>query len=567
MVHQLLAPRRRAVLLIPLFAAATLTAILAGPATIARATQARTVTTYFINNTDEPIQVTYSDGTPALDQAPPADIAPGVVATWSSIGTDTSPVVGNVIGWKSSSGDGGHVSVSTGPPDATASCVVTQGTRPCSWVVDGSDWYAIKAYVRLGPAEDSRLGVTATPGQPLEGEPFDIKVVLKTEPDVRIPAGRITFTLDGGGLGAACTAVEVTAGTATCHVQFTTGGRHTVSASLTGSPRFADTTTSVPLDVTARTYPREWFDLTTGPGWEQRGELGTAPFTSLPGGVRLARLAISHDDNHFVAIGANNIVFHATRNLSTGVVSPFTVVAAPDGGPMGANAAAIDDQPNAPGLAQLAVVGLDQHVWHRVWRADGTWGAWSPTDPNLRAIDVGIGVDSTGAAQLVAAQASDGTVWHRMRSASGDWTPWATPAGYDGAPTLRASRVAVAVDRDGLAFNAMTLVMIGVDGRLYRVMRYPLTNSWSVVWRFNPLPDVARPAELAFTVGRATGTSWSFSDTGLLAVTGDNGTVYCSSRTGMLWNPFVSDQTPAGIANIAVSATPDTTGLNITTYK
>ena len=149
-----------------------------------------------------------------------------------------------------------------------------------------------------------------------------------------------------------------------------------------------------------------------------------------------------------MAIGSDQVVYHALGPAGGG--SRHRTSRSVDGvdpGPMKAYRVAIDTDANT-GQAQVVAIGLDHRIWHRIRYSNGTWTSWGLTDPTFQATDVAIGIDAAGNAHLVAV-GLDNTVWHRVRYANGGWSPWAYPAGYNGAQMLKATKVAVAVDRTG----------------------------------------------------------------------------------------------------------------------
>ncbi|MFC1431112.1 glycoside hydrolase domain-containing protein [Streptacidiphilus sp. N1-3] len=133
-------------------------------------------------------------------------------------------------------------------------------------------------------------------------------------------------------------------------------------------------------------------------GWSLlAGAAGAAYFS----GPDLAITALPDGSSQILAIGLNGFVYHEVRSAA-GVYTGFGPVSGVTTTQMGASAVSIAGMPD--GTAQVAVVGTDGNVWHRVRNTDGTWTAWGK--PGTFAADqVGIAGFPDGTSQILATSA------------------------------------------------------------------------------------------------------------------------------------------------------------------
>ncbi|MFC1410938.1 hypothetical protein ACEZCY_15510 [Streptacidiphilus sp. N1-12] len=133
-------------------------------------------------------------------------------------------------------------------------------------------------------------------------------------------------------------------------------------------------------------------------GWSALDGYGDSAYFS---GPDLSIAALPDGSSQILVIGLDGMVYHEVRSAA-GVYSGFAPVTGVSTAKMGATAVAITGMPD--GTAQVAVVGTDGNVWHRVRNTDGTWTAWGK--PGTFAADqVGIAGFPDGTSQILATTA------------------------------------------------------------------------------------------------------------------------------------------------------------------
>ena len=546
---------------------ATITVAMLGPVPSASADRpSRTFTTVLINNTADALTLDSQNliVTPAWGKQPPSQIGPGETGWWSGVNPTPGGTIGTFVPYNRAAPKPTVVVIGQTDPVADGYCGPLGPPDPdCHWTFDVSDPANVKAYFTLGPRLDSQLSVTTRPRQPRVGQQFTIVATLDREPEPVVPAGVVSFTLDGSGVPVGCSRVPVyDDGGASCQAKFRSVGQHSVTATYDGTPRFLPAGVSAPVEVSPGSIERSDYDPARGgPNWQAGTPATPLDVGAVPGGVP-EQIAVSHDDSQMLAIGADQIVYHLATD-APGLRPPrFAAVGGVDPGPMLAYRVAIDTDATT-GQAQVVAIGLDHRIWHRIRYANGTWTSWGLTDPTFQASDVAIGIDAAGNAHVVAV-GLDNTVWHRVRYANGGWSNWAYPPGYNGAQVLKASRVAVAVERTGAGAGGLTLVTVGTDGRVYRTTR-KADGSWAPVVVLPVLPVGGVPAEVAVTVGPMY-INGTLQQLGLLAIATQAGEIYRSLRLDGAWSPLTPAQLTGGLTNIATSNTAARPGLAITTY-
>ena len=555
------------------FAAAALTTI--GLGLVAPASQAVdqvVLETVLLNNTGKPLTLR-PDWSPQQGWTvpPPAHIAPGEVVTWSMV-IPPNEFLRTVVYYRSDDGNY-DVRVSTAGRENRLSemlCnedpIQTPALKCKTFLASSFPPDRVVGHVTLGPRLDGRNALSTVPAEPTAGRGFVINATVADEPNPLLPNGWVTFLIDGE--YNKCTnprtyymprAVED--GLATCETTLLTAGNHTITAKFVDAARFLDKDVTLVVHVNELGFVRTVFQPTRGAGWDQGQGVGAVEVVGLPPGAA-DQVTTSHDGSQMVAIGSDGVVYHTLTRLPGAGVSSFASINGVDPGAMKAFRVAVDTEPGV-GQAQVVALGLDHRVWHRIRYDDGSWTAWGLTDRDFQATDIAVAIDAADLAHVVAV-GLDGTVWHRVRYRDGGWSRWAYPSGYNSAITLKATKVAVAAERGGSHDGRLTLVTIGTDGRMYRATRNT-DGRWAAVDQLTVLPDGAKPKDIAIAYTQMT-INGVQQQIGLFAVTGDNGQVYRSLRIDGHWTSFERAGISAELANVAVSSTPETPGLAITTF-
>jgi hypothetical protein len=446
----------------------------------------------------------------------------------------------------------------------TAQTSYCTSTVACTWVTDSSVPDGPTIYFTVGDRVSARLSATVSPAVPVVGRTVTVTASVAAEPDPSLPGGTVSFRLDGAGSDV-CSTVLVVGGRASCPVTFPAAGRHSVTVTFNGSPRYLPSSAVKDVDVAPAGVVVTRFTPSAGVGWwegqpAQRANVGSVSSPAAP-----TQIAVSSDDSQTLLLGSDRVVNLQVKDPFKNPPPNFAPVDGVAPGPMGGYGAAVDTMP-ALGQAQLAVIGLDHQIWHRIRYDNGTWTPWGLASGSFPADDIAAAVDSDDFAQFVAV-AQDHTVWHRARYREGGWTAWGIPAGYAGAQALKATTAAIAIEKTGTAAGRASLVCVEVDGRIYRATRNA-DWTWTPVAQMPPLPGAATPVDIAIGYSPAV-VNGATVQLGLIAVTDNQGNVYESLREdGTTWGAWHLDtHLAAGSAGVAVSATTDTPGLQITTYQ
>jgi hypothetical protein len=131
----------------------------------------------------------------------------------------------------------------------------------------------------------------------------------------------------------------------------------------------------------------------------------------------------------------------------------------------------VDGPPGAgPGSAQVAIVGLDNHVYHEIRFPDGNWTGFGALPTTAQ--DVSIAGMRDGSAQVLIV--GNDRVYHEVRYRDGNWS------GFNGLPGIGTTETAgaKAVSIAGMPDGSAQVLIIGTDDRVYHQIRYPDGN-WS----------------------------------------------------------------------------------------
>ncbi|WP_051367117.1 peptidoglycan DD-metalloendopeptidase family protein [Hamadaea tsunoensis] len=211
--------------------------------------------------------------------------------------------------------------------------------------------------------------------------------------------------------------------------------------------------------------------------------------TTLPGNAKDMAIAGFADGSAQVAIiGADDCVYHRVRNANATWSSFQPVVGV--GTTSAAKAKRISLAALPDGSAQLLMIGADGTVYHRVRNANGTWqdftrvSGYQTTAP-AGAKDVAICGMPDGSAQVLIVGMDDG-IYHRVRGAGGSWSAFGPLNGNGTTATALGSAVAIT----GLPDGSSQTVIAGGGGALHHRIRYA-NGTWSA---FQPVPGVGTTA-------------------------------------------------------------------------
>ena len=434
----------------------------------------------------------------------------------------------------------------------------------CTYLIDSTAPNSPTEYFTVGDRLSAGLSATASPAVPVVGRPVTVTASVARELEPGLPGGTMSFRVDGSGADT-CTNVLVVGGRASCPVNFPATGIQSVMVTFSGSPRYLPSAVVKDVDVVPAGVVVTRFTPSAGEGWWEGQPARAAAVGSVSSPAAPTQVAVSSNDQQTLLLGSDRVVKLQVKDPFKNPPPNFAPVDGVAPGPMGGYGIAVDTMP-ALGQAQLAVIGLDHQIYHRIRYDNGTWTPWGLAGGPFTATDIAAAIDQDDFAQFVAV-ASDHTLWHRARYREGGWTNWGIPAGYNGAPALKATTAAIAIEKTGTAAGRASVVTVGVDGRIYRATRNA-DWSWTPVAQLPALPGGATPVDIAigYTPAIVNGATVQL---GLIAVTDTQGNLYESLRQdGTTWDSWHLDtHLAAGTAGVAVSATTDTPGLQITTYQ
>ncbi|ADB29530.1 N-acetylmuramoyl-L-alanine amidase family 2 [Kribbella flavida DSM 17836] len=200
------------------------------------------------------------------------------------------------------------------------------------------------------------------------------------------------------------------------------------------------------------------------------------PFRPLGMAVKDVAVAGTPDGRAQVAvIGVDDVVYHRLRN-SDGTWTEFGFLTG-FGGPAKGRRVSIAGMED--GTSQVVITGTDGASYHSVRRTDGTWTPFGPL--GMVAKDVAIAGMPDGLAQ-VAVIGTDDVVYHRVRDSDGTWTKFGALAGFGG--PAKGKSVSIA----GLEDGTSQVVITGTDGASYHSVRRT-DGTWTP---FRPLGMVAK---------------------------------------------------------------------------
>ncbi|WP_203909470.1 peptidoglycan DD-metalloendopeptidase family protein [Rhizocola hellebori] len=277
--------------------------------------------------------------------------------------------------------------------------------------------------------------------------------------------------------------------------------------------------------------------------------------TSLPGNAKDMAVAGLPDGSAQVAIiGADDRLYHRVRQAN-GTWTEFQPLnGMGTTSPAQGKRVAICGLPN--GSAQLVLVGADDTVYHRVRQANGAWtefgrlNGFGTTTP-AGARDVAISGQPDNTAQVLIVGMDNG-IYHRLRQTSGVWTEFQPLNGNGTGATAQGSAVAIAALPDGSA----QVVIAGGGGQLHHRVRLA-SGSWTPFAPLNGVgttsPAVAKDVTIA---GLPNGTAQ-------VVIVGADDAIYHRVRAGNgSWTEFNSlpgqgTTTPARGSRVALAGLPD----------
>ncbi|MEV6833814.1 CehA/McbA family metallohydrolase [Streptomyces sp. NPDC051133] len=202
------------------------------------------------------------------------------------------------------------------------------------------------------------------------------------------------------------------------------------------------------------------------------GPAGTAAGVVMAGSAfrEAAIAALPDGSSQIIATGIDGTLYHQVHQAD-GRKTGFAPVPGKNGGTSWtAVKAAIAGM--SDGSAQILGFGSDGNMYLTVRRADGTWSDWTLlTGHDGAATFSGPALAITGmpdGSSQIAAIGIDGNVFHRIRSAAGTYTGFAPCRGVAGARWMAAGSIAIAGTADGCA----QLAVVGSDGKVWHCLRH-----------------------------------------------------------------------------------------------